>query len=106
MNRHSQSLQYALRVLGQDKYKRYIRAIYLYGSCARGEQRYWSDVDLFVVLYPEIPKSVIRSMRIDVVPDSNLPEVELKTSLSDNFSTSRQFNENMKKEGKLLWERV
>lgn len=101
--RHEQSLLHALDILKQECYKKYIRAIYLYGSCARGEQKYHSDVDLF--LDDDVPDGVVREMRSEVVPHYTLPEVELKTSKSDEFSSSYHFNKNIERDGRLLWER-
>lgn len=103
--RHEQSLLHALDILKQECYKKYIRAIYLYGSCARGEQKYHSDVDLFLFLDDDVPDGVVREMRSEVVPHYTLPEVELKTSKSDEFSSSYHFNKNIERDGRLLWER-
>jgi len=106
MSRHTESLIYALNKLKDEKYKKYINAIYLYGSCARGSYKYNSDVDLFLVLQESVPIQVIREMKNSVTPeDYRLPAVELKTSTSSEFSLSRQFSENIKKEGRLLWKR-
>lgn len=104
-SRHAQSLQYALNVLKQQKYKRYIRAIYLYGSCARCEQKFDSDVDVFLFLDDDIPANLIREMRSDVIPDYTLPEVEIKFSKTNEFSTSYHFNKNIERDCKLIWKR-
>ena len=104
-SRHEQSLLYALNVLGEERYKKYIRAIYLYGSCARGEQKYDSDIDLFLFLSTNVPDNIIRDMRLAVIPNYNLPEVELKTSKSNEFSSSYHFNQNIRRDGVMLWER-
>ena len=40
----------ALRAIQSSCIKPYIKTIYLYGSCARGEEKYSSDVDLFLEL--------------------------------------------------------
>lgn len=103
--RHEQSLLYALDVLGKGHYKKYIRAIYLYGSCARGEQKFSSDVDLFLFLDRDMPDRLIREMRLEVIPHYTLPEVELKISKTEEFSSSYHFNKNIKRDGMLLWER-
>lgn len=106
MGRHSKSLAYALRKLSEDRYKQYIYAIYLYGSCARGDFKHDSDVDLFLVLEPGVPRALIREMKWAVTPDDlELPAVELKTGTLGDFSNSRQFDENIRNEGKLLWKR-
>jgi predicted nucleotidyltransferase len=100
-------LVYALNVLKQDKFKKHIKAIYLYGSCARGDQTVRSDVDLFIKVFEDTPQKTLLSMRKEVMSgDLSLPEVELKFSRNDNFSSSEQFNQNIEREGKLLWERM
>lgn len=107
MNKHAEALKYALQVLNNERYKKYIKAIYLYGSCARGEQKATSDVDLFLKVDIDTPQKVLLSMRNDVMPeDEFLPEVELKFSKSDQFSSCNQFSKNIERDGKLLWERV
>ncbi len=105
ISRHAQSLQYALNVLRQPKYKSYIRAIYLYGSCARAQQKFDSDVDLFLFLDQDTPDQLIREMRSEVIPHYSLPEVEIKCSKGQQFSSSYHFNRNIERDGKLLWKR-
>lgn len=105
-NRHSASLAYALKALNKEQYREYIDAIYLYGSCARGERNYDSDVDIFLKLSGDTPPDVVRKMKSDVIPDDyKLPHVELNYSRGDSFSVIPQFNKNIEKDGKLLWER-
>lgn len=106
MNRHEKSLNYALEVLTSEPYLSYLDAIYLYGSCARGEQKYASDVDLLLKLRSDVPSSVLRAMRADATPeDWDLPEVELKYFSGSQFSHSYQFDKNLREEGILLWTR-
>ena len=89
-----------------EEFSEYIKEIYLYGSCARGEQKFSSDVDLFVRVQENTPTRVLRKMRIEAMPDDdNLPEVDLKFTSGENFSQSYRFNENIKKEGKLIWKK-
>ena len=107
MSRHAKSLAYALDVLNLDKYKQYIDEIYLYGSCARMKQKYSSDVDLFLKVRKDTPQKVLLEMRRDVISiEEGLPEVEIKFSSTETFSSSSQFNDNIKMEGKLLWRRM
>ena len=105
LSRHRISMDLAIQKL-VDKFPEYIREIYLYGSCARGEQKFSSDVDLFVRVQENTPTRVLRKMRIEAMPDEdNLPEVDLKFTSGENFSQSYRFNENIKKEGKLIWKK-
>ena len=46
--RQRNAAEYALKVIQSSCIKPYIQSIYLYGSCARGEEKYSSDVDLFL----------------------------------------------------------
>lgn len=106
VTRHEKSLQYALSVLTSERYRAYLDAIYLYGSCARGDQKYTSDVDLLLKLRKTVPAGVLRAMRVEATPDDwELPEVELKYFWGDRFNQSEQFDRNVREEGKLLWVR-
>lgn len=105
-NRHVKSLLYALNVLKSNKYKEHIREIYLYGSCARGHQKFDSDVDLFLFVDEGVSDQLIRELRIAVSPDDyTLPEVEIKISKTNYFSNSRIFQTNLEREAILLWKR-
>ena len=48
--RQRNAAEYALRAIQSSCIKPYIKTIYLYGSCARGEEKHSSDVDLFLEL--------------------------------------------------------
>ena len=48
--RQRDAAEYALRTIQSSCIRPYIKTIYLYGSCARGEEKYSSDVDLFLEL--------------------------------------------------------
>ena len=101
---HAKSLAHALRAL--IPYKQHIRAVYLFGSCARGEQTATSDVNLFLFVTPDTPPKLMRKIRVALMPDEiNLPEVVVFFSNDDEFTGSRIFNENLKREAKLLWSR-
>ncbi|WP_077611967.1 nucleotidyltransferase domain-containing protein [Clostridium sp. Marseille-P2415] len=104
MKRHMQSINSALKILCSEAYKPYIEAVYLYGSCARGDQKFDSDVDLLLQCNDKFTPAIGRRMRIDAMPDNwNLPEVELKFVYGDSWKTGRdQFSRNLEKEGVLL----
>jgi predicted nucleotidyltransferase len=48
--RQRNAAEYALRAIQSSCIKPYIKTIYLYGSCAWGEEKYSSDIDLFLEL--------------------------------------------------------
>ena len=74
--RQRNAAEYALRAIQSSCIKPYIKTIYLYGSCARGEEKYSSDVDLFLELSesfrsrPEL-KKISLSSKIRSIPLRN-----------------------------------
>ena len=56
--RQRTAAEYALKVIQSSCIKPYIQSIYLYGSCARGEEKYSSDVDLFLELSESFPAGI------------------------------------------------
>lgn len=105
-DRHMLSVQYALSVLQNEEFSKYVREVYLYGSYARGQQKYWSDVDLLIRVVANTPPKIMRKMRTEVIPeDINLPEVDLKFTMGEEYSTSYRFNENIKRDGRLIWKK-
>ena len=104
--RHNKSLKYALSVL-QDDHRDVIEEVYLFGSCARGEENYQSDIDLLVIADPKITKQQIMDIKSDVCSDDYLlPEVNI--IVTDSFkdaSSSDQFNKNVRRDGILLWKK-
>lgn len=107
MSRHLKAMNNALKILSNAPYSKYIHAIYLYGSCATGKQRYDSDVDLLIEYNPSFDQIIGRQMRIAVAPDDiNLPDVELKFVEKDLWKKNSDcFSKNLQKEGILLWKR-
>lgn len=48
--RHNQALYHALGVIKKSAIAPFVKELYLYGSCARKEEEWDSDVDLFMEL--------------------------------------------------------
>lgn len=105
-SRHAIALEQALRKIVGSEYAGRIHSIYLFGSCARLQQKYSSDVDLFVCVNDMDGRSQ-RRLRTLVEPDDiGLPEVELKFgSITDLETSDDIFYRNIRRDGKLLWER-
>lgn len=106
-DRHQMSLQYALNVLEQTQYRNCMDAIYLFGSYARGENKYNSDVDILIQYNDRFTVETGRSMRIAANPDDyRLPEVELKFVQGEEWKKKEdQFSRNLRKDAVKLWER-
>ena len=104
-DRHKKALDQAVQKL-RTQFSNYVTAIYCYGSYARGEQKIWTEVDVMCVVMDDNTPGGIKKMRAEVIPEQyDLPEVDLKFSSGEEFSTSYRFNENIKKEGKLIWKK-
>ena len=111
-NRHEIALKKAEEKIFQSNLARYAKELYLYGSTARGEEKWDSDIDLLLVLEPDGYSS--RDIKKDIIylkgtisgdePDD--PEVDLKVVTGDEWRTSGQtYYNNILREGKMLWQR-
>lgn len=108
--RHYLALQYALDQIKKSGLSQFIEKIYLYGSCARGEEEWDSDVDLLVQLreearkYPETKKQILLlkgAVSTDEIAD---PEADVKFVFGSEWENSSMlYYANVKKEGINLW---
>lgn len=108
--RQRTAAEYALKVIQSSCIKPYIQSIYLYGSCARGEEKYSSDVDLFLELsesfrsrpelkkYIYLLKSEVSSAELDDA------ETDLKVVVGDEWKKNKMlYYANVRKEGIQIW---
>lgn len=107
MGRHLQAMKSAVQILSSAPYRKYIKTIYLYGSCAKGTQKYSSDVDLFVECDESFTLEIGREMRLAIMPDAkDAPEVELKFITNTCWKQNQDpFSRNLRKDGILLWKK-
>lgn len=107
MTKFDQALEYAIQEIGNWKYKNCIEKIYLYGSCARSEQKPDSDIDLYIELGIEVPEEEIRNLKIQCNPDDwKLPDVDMKFDIHNSvLEKDDLFHKNIRNEGILLWEK-
>lgn len=103
------SINYALNILKTSIIAKDITAVYLYGSAARGEQKYNSDVDLMVEIRDgynfEENADVLRDLKSRAIPlDCELPEVDLKIVSGSRWkkNTSLYFK-NIRGDGINIW---
>lgn len=105
--RHQDALQYAINMVQQSPLKPYVKDLILYGSCARKEQKYSSDVDLLLVLdekflEDQTLRTPMRLLKSQVSTDD--PEVDLKIVVGDDWkSNNMQYFKNIRKEGISVW---
>lgn len=109
-SRHENALKYAINQIKTSKLASYVQNLYLYGSYARGDYRWDSDIDLFLVLMegapvPCLKKEIIRlkgAVSQDGVFDV---DVDLKIVYGDAWkSSSIPYYKSILKEGKNVWE--
>lgn len=101
--RHKLALEYALSVI-QEKYGEYINEAYLYGSCARGEENYDSDVDTLLFIKDSMPKEKRLMIGADTCPDDfTLPDIDIHIYLGSlEEKEDNCFFTNIKTEGQRL----
>lgn len=103
------ALDYALCKLRESDVSPYIKHVYLYGSCARKQQTYTSDVDLLVEFSEDIDiqryRSSILRLRGTISPVAfHLPEVDMHTVVGEYWKTDKLlYYQNVKKEGIDVW---
>lgn len=109
IKRSKESILHAKRIIINSPLCPYVSALYLFGSCARKEQRYNSDVDLLLELDPSFDEKQYHSELRKVISlatpdDDTLPEVDLKIEIGDGWKNDGTiFHKQILKEGKNVW---
>ena len=112
--RHQRTLHKYISSVLSNEFVKYINKIYLYGSCARNEQTFYSDIDLFIVLKENINddefwkvKSVLSGECMLCVSDAaNDADIDIHyTKNNEWYSANDFFYEQIRKDCILLWER-
>lgn len=108
--RSERAIEYARRQIEESPVAPYVSKLYLYGSCAREEQTYQSDVDLMLELKPTFDINMQRDeiilLKSRVNPaQSDMPEVDLKVVIGNEWEGEHTlYFENIKKEGRDIWQ--
>ena len=108
--RSERAIEYARRQIEESPVAPYLPKLYLYGSCAREEQTYQSDVDLMLELKPTFDINMLRDeiilLKSRVNPaQSDMPEVDLKVVIGNEWEGEHTlYFENIKKEGRNIWQ--
>ena len=112
-DRHQKALEYALEYLNHSVFKQYINNVILYGSCARGEENYRSDVDLLIEFderFLDVKKEMNREFRMlnSEIGTNELhdPEVDVKLVFGNDWKTYKIcFFDYIKRDGFNVWRR-
>ena len=117
--RHQKSLDYALNIIKDINIKNnnFIDSIWMFGSCARNEENYNSDVDLICVVNKNDANTIklMREIRSKVIncDDFNLPEIDVcfkynngdKNYIPWNDKNNNDtFSKQLKKDAIKIWE--
>lgn len=111
--RHDLALQSAKQKILRSKLSLYAKELYLYGSAARGEVSWDSDIDLLLVLDPSQKNS--RELKREIIylkgsltdEEVDAPEVDLKVVFGNGWRTSTQtYYKNIVQEGKNMAEEL
>lgn len=108
--RQEAALQYAKEQIKKSKIFPFVRELILFGSCARNEENYKSDVDLLLVLDPAVKTLERYSGSIHLLKslistdELNDAETDLKVVIGDDWKTNTStFYRHIREEGILLW---
>ena len=108
--RSDKAIQFALAEIKKSDIGSYVQHVYLYGSCARNEQSYGSDVDLLIELDESFRTSkgklaLISELRSRLSNhDEGLPDIEIKFVIGEQWKTDNTiFFSNVRRDGKKLW---
>lgn len=108
--RQIEAINYCLKNIKESPIFSYVKRIYLYGSVARGEGKWSSDVDIFLVLDDDTSRKklkdwiiALRSLRSK--GDILFPEYDLHYAFEETWECEKKstFLSFVQKEGILLW---
>ena len=109
-NRQQEILNNAIKQLQASGTEKYISAVYLYGSCARGEERWDSDVDLFVQLTEDIREidnhyRMLRELKTAArSEDCGVPAVDMHFYIGTDWThCNSAFFKEIKRDGVRIW---
>jgi len=108
--RHEHAVSTAVKTIMESGLSDHVTKIILFGSCARGEQTFSSDVDLLVLLDPEVRKkpSWVRSARKVASElsflDRDLAECDVHWHVGKENEIPGTFGSLVRLEGKTIWE--
>lgn len=109
--KQQKALDYALNYIENSVLKPYIAAVYLFGSCARGEEHFDSDVDLLVEFTEDFEehkkdfRKDILLLRSNISSDElHDAETDLKIVIGKEWENSKMFfYKDIRKEGINVW---
>jgi len=123
LERHQNTLNYAkehiLKIDNESKYGQIIQSIWLFGSCARKEEKYNSDIDIIIIVNKigDNERRLMRQMRSSAtnIEDLNSPEIDVIFKYNngdknyipwnDEKENNDTFSKQLRKDAIKIWER-
>lgn len=109
--RQKNAMTYALKKIQQLPIAVYVKNVILYGSCARGEASWGSDVDLCVLLNEDVRKlpnyaQIIHLLKGTISEDdAHSAETDIKFVIGDEWQNSGMlYLKNLRKDGIPVWQ--
>lgn len=109
--RHERAICYALLQIRTSLLAPFVKDVLLYGSCARKEQRWKSDVDLCMILNVSVEKlkdykKALHMLKGQISEEhANSAEVDLKILIGDDWEKDNTlFYRNLRKDGISIWQ--
>lgn len=108
VKRSNYAIQYALRQIKKSPVAPYVTKLLLFGSCARWQQTFSSDVDLLL----EVSENITEDFRIDLVKlrsmvtpiDVDAPEVDLRIVIGNAWEKNPMlYYKNIRRYGIDIW---
>ena len=104
MQRHDNLISHVLNVLNTNPI---VKNIYLFGSCARCEESWSSDVDLLVVVDDSATDTGLRQISTECVPENyRAPELDIVIYREASLRSESFFLDCIRKDWRLLYENV
>ena len=109
-DRHLRALKYAKAKIIRSSLSKYVKDVILYGSTARGQAGFSSDVDILMILDEKIRKykrynDAIRYLKGNISTDDySLPEADLHVVFEDTWKNDNSaYLSNVRNEGFSIW---
>ena len=107
--RQKKAIDYAIEQIKASPLYPYVDTVYLYGSCARGEEKWDSDVDIFIQLkeeyreHPEMRYEMLMLISIATSPEVRDAEADVKIVVGDRWkSDNGLYYQNVRRDGIVL----
>lgn len=104
------TIKFAIETLKDSFLSAYISEVYLYGSTARGTNRFDSDVDLLICISENCPDDLrkkLRELRIDLMPENKeLSDTDAHFVVGQHWKDNRSiYYTNVMNDGVEIWKK-